>query len=208
LLNRIPEERVIYSRLTREKEGLMQSLIETTARAKGFRTVKGKIPGRDDLGDIDLAIVSDSEQLCLLLELKWFIDPAEVREILERREELQKGITQIEARVAAIRGGCPDCLAMLGRAPLTTQGAIVSNNWIGDSSIQKQSWPVITEAHLIAKLNSAEALSCVIEWLSRRQYLPVLGTHFAVQTAELVIGEWSMEWYAIDSKIETSFLLL
>ena len=47
------------------------------------------------LPDVDLAIISDSEKMCLLLELKWFIDPAEAREIIEKSEEIEKGISQV-----------------------------------------------------------------------------------------------------------------
>jgi hypothetical protein len=208
LLNRIPEERAIYSRLKSEKEGLMQRLIEAAAKEKGFRTVKGNIPGREDLGDIDLAIISDIEQACLLLELKWFIAPAEVREIIDRREELQKGIVQVRARVTAIREGCPACRSLLGFAPSTIQGVVVSKNWIGDSSIQKQSWPVIAARHFLAKLNSVEKLACFMDWLAGRHYLPVLGRHFSVATAEARIGKWTTEWYAINSLMDEPFLPL
>ncbi len=208
LLNRIPEERAIYSRLKDEKEGLMQCLIREVAEKKGFRTVEGNVPGREDLGDIDLAIVSDSEQACLLLELKWFIAPAEVREIIERREELQKGIAQVQARVTAIREGSPACRSLLGVAPSIIQGVVVSKNWIGDSSIQKQSWPVISERHFLAKLNSVERLACIMDWLAGRRFLPVLGRHFSVETAEARIGKWTTKWYAINSLMHEPFLPL
>jgi hypothetical protein len=208
LLNRIPEERAIYSRLKDEKEGLMQCLIKAVAEEKGFRTVKGNIPGRGDLGDIDLAIISDIEKACLLLELKWFIAPAEVREIIDRRGELQKGIAQVQKLVTAIWEGCPACRSLLGVAPSTIRGVVVSKNWIGDSSIQKQSWPVITERHFLAKLNSVERLACIIDWLAGRRYLPVLGRHFSVETAEARIGRWTTKWYAINSLLQGPFLPL
>jgi hypothetical protein len=208
LLNRIPEERAIYSRLKDEKEGLMQCLIKAAAEEKGFRTVKGNIPGREDLGDIDLAIISDTEQACLLLELKWFIAPAEVREIIDRRKELQKGIAQVQARVTAIREGCPACRSLLEGAPSTILGVVVSKNWIGDSSIQKQSCPVISERHFLAKLNCIERLACIMDWLAGRRYLPVLGRHFSVETAEAGIGKWTTKWYAINSLMHEPFLPL
>ena len=208
LLNRIPEERALYSRLKGGKERVMVSVIEAAAQARGFRTIKGTVTGREDLGDIDLAIISDSEQACLVLELKWFIGPAEVREIFERREELQKGIAQVEARVRAIREGCPACLSMLQLAPARIQGVVVSKNWIGDSAVQKQPWPVISEQHLIAKLNVVENLSSVMEWLARRQYLPMLGKHFCVETTNIQIGSWATEWYGINSLVDGPYLPL
>jgi hypothetical protein len=208
LLNRLPEERTIYSGLKAEKEGLMRSLVEAAAKSKGWRTVRGKIPGRDDLGDIDLAIISDAEASCLLLELKWFIAPAEVREIFDRREELQKGITQVQSRIQAVRAGCPACRSFLALNPNVIDGVVVSRNWIGDSSIQKQSSPVIAQQHLVAKLNAAETLLSIIEWLRERRYLPIRGTHFSIERAEIRIGKWATDWYAINSLIDDPFLPL
>jgi hypothetical protein len=208
LLNRLPEERAIYSGLKADKEGLMRSSLEAAAKAKGWRTVQGRIPGRDDLGDIDLAIISDAEASCLLLELKWFIAPAEVREIFDRREELQKGITQVQSRIEAVRAGCPACRSFLSLDPSVIDGVVVSRDWIGDSSIQTRSWPVIAQQHLLAKLNAAETLHSILEWLRERRYLPILGKHFSIERPEIRIGKWATEWYAINSLIDGPFLPL
>src|ERR1019366_5527316 len=102
----------------------------------------------------------------------------------------------------AIRDGCPPCRSLLKLDPAKLQGAVVSKNWIGDSSIQKQSWPVITERHFLAKLDSVERLSCIMDWLAERRYLPVLGRHFSIRTSEIRIGRWTTEWYAINSLID------
>jgi len=208
LLNRLPEERAIYSSLKTEKEGLIRTTIEAAAMAKGWRTVRGKIPGRDDLGDVDLAIISDTEASCLLLELKWFIAPAEVREIFDRREELQKGIAQVQSRIGAVRAGCPACRSFLALDPATIEGVVVSMNWIGDSSIQKEPWPVIAQQQLLAKLNAAQTLSSIVEWLRERRYLPIRGTHFSIERAEIRIGRWATEWYAINSLLDGPYLPL
>ena len=91
LLNKLPSEKEIYSKLVDEKEELMRGRFTTCLSAKDFRFVCGSV---SDLPDIDLAIIKDSEKACLLLELKWFIDPAEAREIIEKSEEIEKGISQ------------------------------------------------------------------------------------------------------------------
>lgn len=208
LLNRLPEERAVYSRLKAEKEELMRGSLEAAAEAKGWRTVRGKIPGRDDLGDIDLAIISDAEASCLLLELKWFIAPAEVREILDRRKELEKGITQVQSRIVAVRAGCPACGSFLSMNPKVIDGVVVSRNWIGDSSIQTRLWPVITQQHLIEKLKTAETLLSIMAWLRERRYLPIQGKHFSVERAKVQIGKWGTEWYGINALIDVPFLPL
>jgi len=205
LLNRIPTERAIYLRLTEEKEQLMRAEIEAAAKARGFRTASGNIPGRDDIGDVDLAIISDADQLCLLLELKWFVPPAEIREVHERRQELQKGISQVERRLAALREDDSACHSFLKSVP-RIEGAVISKNWIGDSSVQQLSRPVIATPHFIAKLGAGEPLSVISDWLATREYLPVLDKHYSIGKAEAVIGRWAIEWYGIKALVDGPFI--
>lgn len=94
LLNRIPAERAIYLTLVDEKQILMRRRIAEAVRGKPWRTWSGSVPERVDLPDVDLAIISDKEKQCLMLEMKWFIDPAEVREVLEKSEEIVRGVEQ------------------------------------------------------------------------------------------------------------------
>ena len=58
---------------------------------KDFRFVNGNV---SNLPDVDLAIVNHSEKVCLLLELKWFIAPAEFGEVVEKSKAIKKGIRQ------------------------------------------------------------------------------------------------------------------
>ena len=92
LFNRIPSERKIYAKLVDEKEGLMRQHFTDDLSDKGFRFIDGNVP---NLPDVDLAIIRDPEKACLLLELKWFIGPAEIREVIEKSEEIEKGISQV-----------------------------------------------------------------------------------------------------------------
>lgn len=61
---------------------------------------------------------------------------------------------------------------------------------------------MIKQQHLVAKLNTADTLSSVLEWLRERRYLPIRGTHFSIESAEIRIGKWTTEWYAINSLID------
>jgi hypothetical protein len=44
--------------------------------------------------DVDLAIIDHRNKACLCLQLKWFIQPAEIREIHDRTKDLADGIRQ------------------------------------------------------------------------------------------------------------------
>ena len=92
LLNKIPSERDIYAKIVGEQEKLMQDHFITNLLETGFRVEHGSVA---NLPDIDLAIVNDSEKSCLLLEFKWFINPAEIREVIDKSEAIKKGISQV-----------------------------------------------------------------------------------------------------------------
>ena len=94
LLNRFSsDEKKIYSQLVSQNESLMRERFTPWLFSKGFRSICGSVP--PDFPDIDLAIISDSEKTCLLLELKWFIYPAEASEVIARSKALAKGISQV-----------------------------------------------------------------------------------------------------------------
>jgi len=208
LLNRIPAEAAIYSTLTNDKEGLMRFEIAEAIRQTGrYRTASGAVPGRPDLPDIDLAIIDDRAKACLLIELKWFIHPDEIREQEYRQEEIAKGMRQATALRAVFRSGCPDLLQMLGISG-EYQGfvCVSSANWIGDSSAATSDVPVINSAHLISRIISSLSLPEVFTWLEKREYLPVEGRDFTVQPIQATVGKWHVEWYALQTLSGPEFL--
>lgn len=207
LLNRLPSERAIYSRLVSEKEDLMRERIKEQIRLPHKRFFQGKIPARQDLPDIDLAIISDVENVCIFLELKWFIEPAEVREVIEKSEEIQRGISQLLLLSQAISDDSDSIFNVLAiDSTYQLFFAVVSANSIGLARIQNPRIPVIRESHLVWKINSTLSLREVIGWLSNRSFLPIEGLHYEVVEVTTTIGHWSIEWYGIKPLIGEEFL--
>ena len=206
LLNRLPSEKRVYSKLVSEKEPLMRERFTTRLSTKGFRLICGSVP---DLPDIDLAIIRDSEKTCLLLELKWFIDPAEAREIIEKSEEIQKGISQLIKLKGAFANNHEMLLKKLEiDSSYRLEGVVVSENWIGHADVQSPEIPVIQADHLIEKLKLTESLESVMEWLKARKYLPKEGKHFEAPRFNATIGNWSVKWYGIKPFISDAFFPL
>jgi hypothetical protein len=206
LMNKFPHEQQTYSGLVERKEDLMRQRLQADLPASKYRTVSGKVPGHPELPDVDLAIISDAEKLCLLTELKWFIDPAEIDEILTRSEDIEKGVSQMRKLKKAFDGGCRKLIDLLGVSKeyrVTT--AVASANWIGHGWVQAQDVPVIREGHLAAKLGSAVELSEVVKWLDGRHYLPVEGVHFDLVEQTSTSGRWHLRWYGTRSLIDGSF---
>jgi hypothetical protein len=195
LLNQIPEHRKIYSRLVNEKESLLRKAVEEFLRPLGLETRSGQVDGTD----LDIAILDRKNQCCLCLELKWFIEPAEIREIEEKTQELRKGVTQAKKLRALYEQQdwrlLREVLDIRPDYALLT--AVATQNWIGHAEAQDDEVPIIKIWHLLCKIRDTGSLRIAMEWLSRREYLPIEGTDFAVHPMDSTCGEWTCEWYGI-----------
>ena len=206
LLNRIPSERKIYAKLVDEKECLMRQHFTDNLSDKGFRFVNGNVP---NLPDVDLAIIRDSEKVCLLLELKWFIGPAEFREVIERSEEIKKGICQSIKFKQVFADNYEPLLTKLGiDTNYGLETIVVSQNWIGYTNVQNPEVPVIRADHLIAKLKATDSLRSTMEWLMARKYLPKEGKDFEIHGITSTIGKWSVKWSTTRPLIKDAFFPL
>jgi len=195
LLNRIPSEKDVYSRLTNRKETEMRSRICYQLGTR-FKFWHGHLDGRD-VTNVDLAIIDEGDRSLLFLELKWFIDPAEVRELRERSEELSKGIVQCKTLLALARDS--SVTLRVGGGPFrTVAAAVVSANWIGFGNVQDAEIPIINEEHLVRGLQAASTLSQLIGWLHHRDYLPVSDRDYAAVDRPTKVADWVLNWYGID----------
>ncbi len=97
LMNRIPEERVIYNSLSSDREARSRGRIVDTLTPMRMRHWHGNVPGWDVASEVDLALMDEESKHCLILELKSFVAPAEVREIWERSKEIAEGLRKYES---------------------------------------------------------------------------------------------------------------
>ena len=206
LLNKLPSEKKIYSKLINEKETFMRKRFINRLRAKGFRFICESVP---NLPDIDLAIIMDSERACLLLELKWFIGPEEADEVIQRSKEIEKGISQVLKLKQAFANKHELLLEKLEiDSSYSLEGVVVSENWIGNAQVQSPEIPVIQANHLIEKLKATEDMKSAMDWLKVRKYLPKEGEDFRVHITTHTIGDWSLKWYKIQPLIDDAFFPL
>ena len=211
LLNKVPKEQRIYSQLTNEKEDLMRQRIKARLSHKDLRFIYGKVPKTSnvDLGDVDLAIISHSEKACLLLELKWFIDPAEALEVINKSEEIKKGIFQMQKIKQAFEQNYKPLLQKLGiDSSYRVETIVVSQNWIGLANVQSPEVPVIRADHLIEKLKVTDTLHSTMDWLKNRKYLPTEGVHFEKHDISKTVGNWTVNWKTTRPLIQDAFFPL
>jgi hypothetical protein len=199
LLNRLPEERRAYSALSQGRETALRERLIKDLSGLGFRFWYGQIPQWSPASDIDLAIISDTEKECLILELKSFIAPAEPREIMDRSEEIRRGIGQIRDRIDKAVGLSMPLHTILGiDDSYRLTWAVASETSVGACYVQSSDVPVVNTRHLTSKLRRNPELTMCSRWLENREYLPVEGVHYKEIEMESTIGKWTLEWYGIE----------
>lgn len=203
LLNRLPEERRAYSALSQGRETASRERFMKELSGSGLRFWYGHIPEWRDASDVDLVIVSDTERQCLILELKSFIAPAEPREIMDRSEEIRRGIGQVRDRMDKARDLPGSLHAVLGiDDSYRLSWAVASDTSVGASYVQDPDVPVVNTRHLSTKLRRNPELAECCRWLASREYLPVDGVHYKEIETEATIGRWTLEWYGIKAFTE------
>ena len=207
LMNRIPEERKIYSSLSSEREHLSRSRIVRALSKLRIRHWCGIVQGWGGRGEIDLALMDRSSKSCLILELKSFVAPAEVREIWDRSNEIAEGIEQVRVR-KQLAASKP---APMLRALEIDQGwniswAVASESSVGSGFVQADDVPVVRTNHLLRKIVSNNGLHGIGEWLQKREYLPVEGTHYRIVEIEPEISGWTLKWHGIEVLIDDVFI--
>jgi hypothetical protein len=195
LLNQIPREREKYLTLVDEKETTVVEEIKEFLALLNFDYKSGEVKGTN----IDLAIIDRANKVCLCLELKWFIEPAEIREIEDRTKELMRGVVQAKKIGALFDSGDNHLLQNVLKIDrdFTFMSAVASVNWIGFGDVQEPTTPIIKVWHLLRFLKEAGSLSDAIGWLKNRQYLPKAGSDYSVEPWEISSGTWSATWYGI-----------
>ncbi|MEJ1966769.1 MAG: hypothetical protein WDO56_36580 [Gammaproteobacteria bacterium] len=195
LLNQLPEQRKIYDRLKNEKETLLKAEMKDFLSVLGVNVRGGVVDGTD----LDIAIIDRKSRDCLCLELKWFIEPAEIREINERTAELKGGVQQAKKiRALYERGDERLVRGVLDIEPgYGFMVAVASQNWIGHSEAQDPDVPIVKIWHLLRAIKDRGSLRSAMEWLKNRDYMPKEGTDFEIVPIEIGCGKWTAAWYGI-----------
>jgi len=195
LLNQIEQEKPIYLNLTLDKETILREEISASVKSLGYDVEFGKLEDTD----LDIAILDRDEQVCICFELKWFIEPAEVRELVDRTEELQKGVLQAKKIMAHYNDRNPKLLHDILDIDNDYEFhvAVGSRNWVGNFDAQSDDVPIIKIKHFIEKLQELGSLKQAAYWLNTREYLPKEGVDYEIVDIELKVGSWKAPWYGI-----------
>ncbi len=199
LLNQIPDERVKYLEQVDRKEEAQRQEITTALEQIGLQVISGSL----DNTDVDCAIIDRNERICLAVELKWFIEPSEIREVIARSVDLGKGVEQAAVIQNLFREEHPRLLDLLGiDSNYQFQALVGSQNWIGHSDIQCDEVPIVKVWHLVEVIQQS-GLAYTIDWLRNRGYLPVEHEEFQIVETTVQLDDWVANWYGLEPLVAT-----
>lgn len=194
LLNQVTVDRKFYAALVDAKEGRLRAETIQSLQSLGLDFKHGNVGPTD----VDLALIDHAAKICLCIELKWFIEPAEIREVMMRSEELQKGVSQAKLLKSLFAAKDPRLLALLGiDENYEFQAMVGSVNFVGRPGIQDLDIPITKLWHVVSKIKESGSLRAVVQWLKLREYLPVKGRDYKVQEIPIQSGRWKSHWYGI-----------
>jgi len=200
LFNQIEEDKAIYSSLVGGKEIILFEELRGELVKQGYRCESGKVSGTD----LDMAIIDDENKFVLTVELKWFIEPAEIREVHQRSQEIIKGINQAKIISSLLESNDENLYRNVLKIDSSYDhySIVGSFNWIGSDRVQDKEIPVIKVGNLMSLIQDCSSLSNVAKLLNNRQYLPVPDKDYHVVTINIKSGNWNCEWYGLKSLVE------
>jgi hypothetical protein len=194
LLNKIPSEREAYLKLTLNKEEILYQELKSVLEHLGYDVTRGRLSSTD----VDISIIDRKNKICVCIELKWFIEPAEIRETIERSLELEKGVRQSSLILSLLRSEDKQLFNLLEVDNSYRVSSFVgARNWIGYSDIQNEEIPIIKIWHFIRMIIELDGLGGALNWLESRSYLPINGIEYWVIPVDLDTGSWRSRWYGI-----------
>ena len=196
LMNRLPNGRDAYSRISANREALLRAQIKYELAGLGFRFWHGKVANWGKAADVDLILIDELHKCCLLLELKSLIDPADPREILDRAQEIKRGVRQIrERRKQLLNNWRPLYRVLEIDSKFVIHSAVASESTVACGLADSGDVPVVRSSHLIAQIKSEKGLHKVCDRLSKGKFLPLQGKHYREITFKESIVGWTLETY-------------
>ena len=196
LLNRTPEGKADYSRLSEQREDLHRGRFRKALVSRRLRLENCKVANWGDASDIDLALVDDDDSCCLILELKSFLAPADPREVHEKALEIRKGIDQVRHRRDMTSVGRTELdRAIRINEEYAVYFAVSCEASTACGMEYADDVPVVRSADLIARLAKGETLRNVCRRLECHEHLPIEGVDYEARWRDFEIGPWVLEWY-------------
>jgi hypothetical protein len=156
-----------------------------------FKRPNAFLPTNRELEEIDIVIVDEQNRAILLCELRWILQPGDVREVINKRGEIQKKVAQIERKVKGVRAVLPKVLKTLDlpNGSWDVQGIIVIDGYGGLQSTKPKEFPIVPMKVAVEAINASKNLRHMHALLGTPIWLPRPNMDFSIKReAQNILG--------------------
>jgi len=138
------------------------------------------IPTSNGPEEIDLILIDESKRFILLGELRWMLQPGDVREVLNRKKAIQEKVHQARRKVIGARAETDEMLRKLGlaRGDWSIGGVVIIDGFGGTVSDHPKDVPVVPRDIFVRVLDAAVDLEHAHAVMSTPLWLPREGIDF------------------------------
>jgi hypothetical protein len=149
------------------------------------------VPGERGAGEVDAILVDAESALILVIEMRWFLEPSEVREVADRERDGAAKAGQAQRKRDAVRRALQATLREIGVADAerawTVEAVTVFDNYLPTPAGDEI--PFVSHRAFISGIYQETALSGLWQWLQRGDWLPRRDVHFRVEPVDTTIGD-------------------
>ncbi|WP_265919098.1 hypothetical protein [Cupriavidus nantongensis] len=150
--------------------------------------------------EIDLVIADTTNKVLLVCELRWMIQPGDIREVYNRKNESKKKIPQIKRKLAHVKNDIGSSLQILfgdsippnERENWNCQGIVIVEGFGGTAS-ESSNIPIMTAPIFEQGIVGLEDLGVLHAWACSLSWLPVKGEHFELATTTTTLGPYELQ---------------
>ncbi|MCK4857078.1 MAG: hypothetical protein KAT58_03830 [candidate division Zixibacteria bacterium] len=151
------------------------------------------------LPDLDLSIFDRHDNIVLLVEVKWVIQPSEVSETYSRAATESKGIEQVTKLLNYGRKNPSQFWERLfpnRNRPTNVRlcGCVCMRGFVGTARNFTKDAPTIEQSVFCAKLREVGNLKKLITWMEGREFLPVEDRDFRILELPHRVGPYTVYW--------------
>jgi hypothetical protein len=130
--------------------------------------------------EIDLLLIDEAARSILLGELRWMLQPGDVREVLNRKRVVREKVTQARRKLAGARAATEEVLRKLGlpSGAWTINAVVIIDGFGGTASDHPKEIPVVPREVFIRVVDAALDLEHAHAVMSTPLWLPREGVDF------------------------------
>ncbi len=166
-------------------EQTMISVLESELPARFIHRTSINIPTSKGPEEIDLLLIDKNARSILLGELRWMLQPGDVREVLNRKKVIREKVKQAHRKLAGARAATDEVVQQLGLPPgaWTINAVVIIDGFGGTVSDRPKDIPVVPRDVFIRVVDAALDLDHAHAVMTTPLWLPREGFDFERQWA-------------------------